>query len=113
MTAPTSAIWSRVALTAVEEELVMWKNIGFSRIQGARVRSMRRLARPRRSRQSEGVRSRCTLQVVKGFLPRGCTVEMLGPTLTSGIHDPGIILSSCFVHSTCRRGVMNFSCVLQ
>ena len=37
------------------EELVMWKKMGFSRIQGARVLIILRLASPLLSSRSEGV----------------------------------------------------------
>ena len=114
---PTSFIWSRTSLTALEELLVMWKKMGFSRTQGASVRIIRRWARPRRSLQSEGTRSRWTL-IMSLFLrgpgssisyhlqedmdsfPSRWMVSDAGPAFRTGILAPNITFLSSFRQST-------------
>ena len=93
----------------------MWKKIGFSRVQGARVRSIFLRARPLLSLQSEGTRSRCTLgsqlqlashratylQEVRMLAgPRGRFTGGLGPALTRGMVAPCITVESSLCHST-------------
>ena len=62
----------------------MWKKMGFSRTQGASVRIIRRWARPRRSLQSDGTRSRWTLVMSLFFWEPGSS-NSLSPARRYGL----------------------------